>query len=131
MEDAAVVEVGSGEILSKLPSGSATAPTKSDVEWFKKLTEGSRKTLNLEDRENASIIAMRERWGNYILAFIGFIIGFDVVLVWMYGVGAWNFTDPKVVIAVITENFLKILGLGLVITTQTFEKIFKSSARKE
>jgi hypothetical protein len=123
-------EVKPEDILSKLPS-TPSSPEKSDTKWFADAKKESKKLLTLEDRENASIIAMRERWGYYILAFIGLIIGFDMVLVWMYGVGVWNFNDSRVVIAVITENFLKILGLGLVITTQTFKKIFENQTSRQ
>ena len=120
------VEIKPEEIVSKLQQSHSREIEISDLAWLKQLAQNSNKVQTLEDQENSSIIKMRERWGNSILALIGLIIGFDIVLVWMYGVGAWAFTDSKVVIVVITENFLKIFGLGFLITKETFDKIFKN-----
>ncbi len=77
------------------------------------------------EKENRGILDRRERWSNWILIFIGMIVIFDIILVVFYGAGWWNFANPNVVIAVITDNFLKIFGLGFLITRESFKKIYK------
>jgi hypothetical protein len=78
----------------------------------------------LEERENNGILTMRESWSFWVLLFIGVIIVFDMVLVFAYGMKWLDFKDPNVVIVVITDNFLKIFGLGYLITREVFKKIF-------
>jgi hypothetical protein len=78
----------------------------------------------MEELENNEILARRRRWADWILFFIGLIVFFDIILVIFYGAGWWSFTDSKVVIAVVTDNFLKIFGLGYLITQETFRKIY-------
>jgi hypothetical protein len=122
------VEIKPDDIIQRLDASSVSGGKEVEVgnyDWFESLQKSSRETETIEEKENNGIIRMRELWSNWILIFIGLIISFDIILVWMYGVGAWNFTDSKVVIAVITENFLKICGLGFLITSRLFEKIFK------
>ena len=67
---------------------------------------------------------MRSRWSNSILALIMMIVLFDMLLVWLVGIKVWSFTDTSIVVAVIADNFLKIVGLGYLITTELFKKIF-------
>jgi hypothetical protein len=107
------------EIVSKMGAG-----TDIDTESYRWLAKQSRETETLADKENSEIIAMRKKWANWILWFIGTIIVFDIVLVSLYGFGIWDFKDTRVVIAIVTENFLKIISLGVLVTIHTFKKIF-------
>ncbi len=84
----------------------------------------SKETETVVMRENREILDMRKIWSRWILFFIGVIIVFDIILVACYGLAWWDFKDPKVVMVVITENFLKIFGLGYLITHNIFKKIF-------
>ncbi len=68
---------------------------------------------------------MRKTWSRWILGCIVTIVLFDMTLVSLYGWGVWKFDSPAVVIAVVTDNFLKIIGLGLIITRNIFERIYK------
>lgn len=97
---------------------------KKEPEVQKILEEESRKEETLADQENRGIIGMREKWSNSILFLIQLIVIFDMVLVFAYGMGYWTFSDTKVAIAIITDNFLKIIVLGLIITKSIFTKIF-------
>jgi hypothetical protein len=110
-------EVSPDEIVAKLNGGSIQ---ESDLSWLKTLDE----TRLSELKENDGIMNMRERWSNWILFFIGLILVFDILLIYFYGMGIWTFKDPRVVIVVITDNFLKIFGLGFLITREIFKKIY-------
>ncbi len=90
----------------------------------KSLSKEGRDTENLRDKENREIMFMRKVWCYSILFIIIAIIIFDIVLVSLYGLGIWNFDNPNVVIAVITDNFLKIFWLGWLITDSLVKKIF-------
>lgn len=78
----------------------------------------------LKTEENDGILVRRKQWSFWVLLFIGAIIFFDMMLVVLYGMNLLTFKDPNVVIAVITDNFLKIFGLGYLITRETFKKIY-------
>lgn len=95
-----------------------------DTNWYQLLESKSKKTETMEDRENHGILTMRMWWAYVVLALITLIVIFDIVLVYMYGSNKWNFQNPTVVIVVITDNFLKIFGLGFLITREIFRKIF-------
>jgi len=115
--------ISSEEIFSKIRSDAGVIKD-SDLEWFKSLNKKSAYRINLEDKENDGIIRMRNLWAKWILILIGIIIIFDIILVCLYGLGIWDFKDSNVVIVVITDNFLKIFGLGFLITRETFKKIY-------
>ena len=110
--------VTSEDIISKVSEGETKVET-SDLDWLKSLQSES----GNESAENTRTLQMRDRWGNWILIFIGLIIIFDILLVSFYGMGVWTFTDTTVVVTVITDNFLKIFGLGFLITRETFKRI--------
>lgn len=112
------------DIVSKLGESGGSETIESALDWLEKLKDKGESAETLEERENKDILAMRTRWANWILILIGVIVIFDVVLVWLYGSGIWNFANPNVVIAVITDNFLKIVGLGFLITREIFKKIY-------
>ncbi len=114
--------VTSEDIISKV-SESERIIERSDLEWFRGLQNES----GNEAAENSRTLQMRDRWGNWILIFIGLIIIFDILLVSFYGMGVWSFADTTVVVTVITDNFLKIFGLGFLITRETFKRIHKNS----
>ena len=86
--------------------------------------QSSKASQELEAKENDGILEMRKRWSNWVLIFIAVIIGFDIVLVSLYGLGIWKFDDSNIVIVVITDNFLKIVGLGYLIARKIFIKIY-------
>lgn len=114
------------DIVSKLDSSdTSTEDDKGQIDWYSILQKGREKAESMEDKENSGIIRMRSRWANWVLFFIGVIIFFDMFLIFMYGTQRWSFADPLVVIAVITDNFLKIFGLGFLITREIFRKIFR------
>ncbi|MBM3271874.1 hypothetical protein FJY94_01140 [Candidatus Kaiserbacteria bacterium] len=92
---------------------------------YGELQEESTKTRITADDENADILRIRKIWAYVVLILIVTIVIFDMFLVWQYGTEQWSFSDPTVVIVVITDNFLKIFGLGFLITRETFTKIFK------
>ncbi|MEK7128007.1 MAG: hypothetical protein AAB933_00380 [Patescibacteria group bacterium] len=111
------------DIVSKLESSDASV-SESKFDWLTELQEESDKVETIEDKENQGIIKMRDRWSNWILFLIVLIVLFDMTLVIFLGSGVWNFTNPSIVIVVITDNFLKIVGLGYLITRSIFKKIF-------
>jgi len=117
------------DIISKI-SESDSDTEESDLDFFKILEKAGKKTESSEERENREILDMRKLWSHWILIFIGVIIIFDIILVTFYGLGYWSFENSNVVIAVITENFLKIISLGILITTNIFTKIFKQNNYK-
>lgn len=111
------------DIVSKIniPPGSPT----SDFNWLTELQKGSDTEALLVAKENNGIFAMRNRWSGVVLMLIVAIVMFDMLLVTFYGLGIWSFTNPTVVIVVITDNFLKIFGLGFLITKEIFKKIYR------
>jgi hypothetical protein len=111
------------KVISAVGKEPASA-VKSGAGFFRDLVKQSQAAENLADKENREILGMRQLWSRWILIFIGVIVMFDVILVYFYGTGAWDFKDSKVVMVVITENFLKIIGLGILITQSLFKKIF-------
>lgn len=111
--------------LNKLIEALGSSETE-EPNFFQYLESKSEKAESLADRENRGIIEMRQIWSTWVLIFIGVIIIFDIILVTFYGLGIWSFDDTKVVMVVMTENFLKIIGLGTLITLSIFKKIFPS-----
>lgn len=97
----------------------------SNLEFYRDAKAISKETETLEEKENLGIIDMRRQWSNWILFFIGLIIFFDIILVTLYGFKVWSFQDTNVVIVIVTENFFKIIGLGVLITSNIFQKIYK------
>ncbi len=112
------------DIVSKLGESGEAQTIESAFDWLEKLKDKGENAETLEDKENKEILAMRTRWSNWVLILIGTIVVFDILLVWFYGSGIWRFENPNVVIAVITDNFLKIVGLGFLITREIFKKIY-------
>ena len=111
------------DIVSKLDPSTSNVE-ESAIDWFSVLQKGSEKTESMGEKENQGILERREKWSTWVLIFIGAIVIFDIILVTFYGLGIWSFTDPNVVIAVVTDNFLKIFGLGFLITRESFKKIY-------
>ncbi len=112
------------EIISKLGDETNVPSEPESNNFYSQLTREREQTESLADKENREIIEMRKKWANWILIFIGVIIIFDIILVTFYGLGVWDFKDTGVVIAIVTENFLKIISLGVLVTINTFKKIF-------
>ena len=112
------------DIISKLDLVSKDTTAYDPKDWYKFLQRNSEVKESIEDKENNSIIRMRSLWSNSILALIVAIVLFDMVLVGCVGINVWSFHDASIVIAVIADNFLKIVGLGYLITTELFKKIF-------
>ena len=111
------------DIIAKI--GSRAADVGNDLpHWYSLLQEKSKKEKSIEDEENKGILRMRNSWSTTILLLIVTIVLFDIILVWFIGLRIWTFTDTSIVIAIITDNFLKIAGLGYLITTELFKKIF-------
>src|SRR3989338_8222706 len=117
-------EVKPQDIISELDADSSEVDASSTNDWYKLLERVSAKTESMEDSENRGILTMSRWWAYSVLGLITLIVLFDMVLIWMYGTEQWNFEDPVVVIVVITDNFLKIFGLGFLITREIFRKIF-------
>lgn len=117
-------EVKPQDIISELDADSSEVDASSTNDWYQLLERVSAKTESMEDSENRGILTMRRWWAYSVLGLITLIVLFDMVLIWMYGTEQWNFEDPVVVIVVITDNFLKIFGLGFLITREIFRKIF-------
>ncbi|MCR4311308.1 MAG: hypothetical protein NUV54_01935, partial [Candidatus Taylorbacteria bacterium] len=111
------------DIVSKL-NDSAEDIGESTLSWLKELQSESKSAEDLEVAENTEILERRRRWSDWVLILIVTIVIFDMIIVWLYGSRVWTFDNPNVVIAVITENFLKIVGLGFLITRETFNKIY-------
>src|SRR3989338_4468809 len=112
------------DIVAKLDSSVADNEENAIENWYSILQKGSKETESIEEKENKSIIEMRDRWSNWILFLIVLIVVFDMLLVMLVGNGTFSFTNTSIVIAVITDNFLKIVGLGYLITTEIFKKIY-------
>jgi len=112
------------DIVAKLDSSVADTEENAIENWYSILQKGSKETESIEEKENKSIIEMRDRWSNWILFLIVLIVVFDMLLVMLVGNGTFSFTNTSIVIAVITDNFLKIVGLGYLITTEIFKKIY-------
>lgn len=110
------------DVVSKL--GATAETVESKLNWLEELQTESSHTENLEKQENEGILGMRGRWSNWILFLIVLIVLFDMVLVILLGSGIWQFTNPSIIITVITDNFLKIVGLGFLITREIFKKIY-------
>ena len=126
MDEEGVGQTGASE-LERIISEIETSTAGTDLGFLNTLRKKSEETQSTEARENTEILDMRKQWARWVLIFIGIIIIFDIILVTFYGLGTWEFKNPNVVIAIITENFLKIMSLGILITTNLFVKIFKKS----
>lgn len=111
--------------VEKLIKAIGTVPKAESSDFIRGLEAKSQAVEAMVSKENDGILAMREKWSNWVLIFIGLIVVFDIILVYFYGAGVWDFKDSKVVIVVITENFLKIVGLGMLITHNIFKKIYR------
>lgn len=110
-------------IISALGSGTGV-DTTGESDFYRELEKLSKETETLADKENKEIIEMRHLWSTWVLGLIVTIVIFDIILVTLYGFGIWNFEDSNVVMVIVTENFLKIIGLGILITNSIFKKIF-------
>jgi len=112
--------------LKELIAAVGTGTESSFPDFYREAENTSREREALILKENAEIFDMRRKWSNCVLLLIVTIVLFDILLVTFYGLGIWSFKDPSVVIAVITDNFLKILGLGFLITNFIFKgRIFR------
>ncbi|HEV7702164.1 MAG TPA: hypothetical protein VGO63_01825 [Candidatus Paceibacterota bacterium] len=117
------VEIKPEDIVSKL-SNSGSDVDESTFYWFDKLQQEKKETETTEKKENEGILGMRKVWSRTVLCLIVAIVIFDMVLVILYGLGKLDFQDSNVVIVIITDNFLKIFGLGYLITREIFKKIY-------
>ena len=103
----------------------SAAPESASPRLYKDIEKDSAAAIkSLSDEEAAGIIGMRKEWSTCILACICGIVVFDMLLVTFYGLGVWSFANEKIVSIVIIDNFLKIFGLGFLITKSVFEKLF-------
>ena len=112
------------DIISKVGEGTGASIKQKPDNFYSSVVRQSRETELLTHQENRELLEMRKRWARWILIFIGTIMMFDIILVSFYGLGVWEFKDTGVVIAIVTENFLKIISLGVLVTVQIFKKIF-------
>jgi hypothetical protein len=118
-------EVKPADIISELKAeGGTRAPLDAD-DWYEELEDLSTQTRTMEDEENQGILIMRKWWAYVVLGLITLIVLFDFLLVYKFGTRQWQFDNPTVVVVVITDNFLKIFGLGFLITKEIFRKIFR------
>jgi len=115
-------EVKPEDVVSKI--GTSGTEASVDLSWLRDLQEESTETDDIEEKENKDILKIRHRWADWILFLIVLIVLFDMLLVILIGTKQFDFTDPSIVIAVITDNFLKIVGLGYLITREIFRKIY-------
>lgn len=118
-------EVKPEDIVSELKKENKISGKDSDFGFYRILQTNKQKTETLEEKENSNIITMRKWWGYSVLGFIAVIIIFDIVLILLYGSEVLSFEDSNIVIAVVVDSFLKIVGLGYLITRNTFEKIYR------
>lgn len=91
--------------------------------FYDVLESESKDRMKIILQEGADTLIMRKTWSKWILGLIVGIVFFDMILVIFYGLGILKFPNTTLVIAVITDNFLKIIGLGLLITSSIFERI--------
>ncbi len=118
-------EVKPADIISELKAEGGTAPPVGADDWYEELEDLSTQTRTMEDEENEGILTMRKWWAYVVLGLITLIVLFDFLLVYKFGTRQWQFDNPTVVVVVITDNFLKIFGLGFLITKEIFRKIFR------
>mgnify|MGYP003395466313 CR=1 FL=1 len=111
------------DVVSEVEGSNIPVPNK-EPDFYEELEQEGGVTESLIDTENREIIRMRRQWSSAILFLIYLIVVLGFVLVAMYGWGGWKFDNPYVVVVVITDNFLKIIGLGFLITKSVFTKIF-------
>lgn len=116
-------EIKPEDIVSKL-GNSGIDISESTFDWFTKLQKEKEEAETIEEKENEDILKMRKLWSPVVLCLIVAIVIFDMVLVILYGLKVLDFQDPNVVVAVIVDNFLKIFGLGYLITRAIFQKIY-------
>src|SRR3989344_6500636 len=110
------------EVISEVGEG---IPKKEKPVFFEILKTESEKEETLAEREKRRIIEMRDDWSPRILLLIELIVVFDFMVVLFYGWGWLKFNDTRVVMMVVTENFLKVIGLGFLITQSIFTRIYK------
>ena len=103
------------ESLEKLPSSSIK---DEGSEAYSEVEKRSQNILRIEAQSGK--LAMRKRWSTASIVWITGIICFDIILVCLLGLGIWKFDDPSIVIAVISDSFLKIVGLGIFIVKAIF-----------
>ena len=98
-------------------------PQKEEPDFVKSLENTSQLMQSLKGKENSQTIELRGIWSTCTVALISAIVLFDMLLVTFYGLDIWSFDKPLIVVAVITDNFLKIVGLGYLIATRIFGEI--------
>lgn len=91
------------------------------------------KRRNLEEASNKAEIkaqrgrdinAMRKRWSSALLWSIVGIIIFDAIFSLLLGFGFLHFEDPRLILAFILENLIKIAGLAIVVVKFLFDPKF-------
>lgn len=86
----------------------------------KLVADANRQTVWLEDQK--AITKMRQRWSDWLLGSIVFIVAFDSLFVLLLGGKILSFLDQKVVFAFILENLIKIAGLAMIVVNFLFDK---------
>lgn len=130
MDNAADSKSNEENVIEEIISGLQSPPksivsNNGDISGiYSGVKEISRNTIKNREKEENDILEMRRKWSGAILALIVLIVFFDIMLVWFIGSGVWVFNNTSIVIAVITENFLKIFGLAYFITLEIFKKIY-------
>jgi len=117
--------VTSEDIASSFPTLVWKDDDENDSKWFDAIEKDSESSQILKNKENQDIMNMRRIWSYAVLGLIVVIVFFDCYMVSKIGSHEWSFDSPIIVITVISDNFLKIVGLGLLITREIFKKIFK------
>jgi len=70
----------------------------------------------IELNARAQFLSLRETWSNWLIFWICVLILFQIVVTFLIGTKTLNFTDYQWFLPlVITENFLQIVGMGVII----------------
>lgn len=87
--------------------------TETSVRKQAGLAAATAEAVELDGRQR--FFNLRDRWSKWIIGWITALIGFNVALTLLVGLGKLNFQEYQWFITVVTvETFLQVVGLGYV-----------------
>ena len=86
-----------------------------------KLTHESQ-MAELQAIEKKQLLSMRKNWSKWMLFCVVLVVVWDLVVIALIGLGAFEFKNNLIVPSFIAESIIKVLGLALIIVKFLFKK---------
>jgi hypothetical protein len=104
-----LVEVTREDVLASIST------PEHDEDFGKAKAQADAKLALVEVQGRIQYFSLQNRWSWFIVGWITFLIGFNVLLTAMVGMGCWDFANYQwFVTAVTVETFLQVVGMGYV-----------------